>query len=382
MDKLAQDMSTLRDGLEPKWDEVRAARLYQGVGRLRRRRAVQRAAVGGASLAAAALLAVKLALPGAVPEPSSAPLAVAPTQAPSVAPAASDAPAVATHTLRLADGSVASLIGEHSELSILENTTNRVDLRLVAGRAQFDVVKNRSREFVVEAGDYRVTVVGTLFAVEHFERRLEVSVVEGTVRVDGPSGVRMLVAGETASFDANAEQAQLEPPVPANEQAPKLARKKARAGDRPSWRSLSKNGDYDAAYALIAQGTEVDDDPAALMDAADAARLSGHPAGAVKYLERVLREHRSSPVAPLAAFTLGRVFLDHLGQPHRAAESFAVARKLAPTGSLAQDALAREVESLSKGGDEREANLKAKEYLRAYPKGRRVRAVQLYGGIE
>jgi transmembrane sensor len=87
-------------------------------------------------------------------------------------------------------------------------------------------------------------------------------------------------------------------------------------------------------------------------------------------------------VAPLAAFTLGRVYLDHLGQPHRAAESFGLARRLAPAGSLAQDALAREVESLSKGGDEREANVKAKEYLRDYPRGRRLRAVQLYGGIE
>jgi ferric-dicitrate binding protein FerR (iron transport regulator) len=72
---------------------------------------------------------------------------------------------------------VASLIGEHSELSILENTAARVDLKLLAGRAQFDVVKNRARDFVVEAGEYHVTVVGTVFAVEHFERHVEVSVV-------------------------------------------------------------------------------------------------------------------------------------------------------------------------------------------------------------
>jgi len=382
MDKLAQDMSMLRDELEPNWDDERAARLYQGVGRLRRRRAVQRAAIGSASLAAVALLAVKLALPGAVPAPDQMAKAPSAPVQPSAAPVGSTAaPAEAVHTLRLADGSVASLIGEHSELSILENTAARVDLKLLAGRAQFDVVKNRARDFVVEAGEYHVTVVGTVFAVEHFERRVEVSVVEGTVRVEGPAGTRVLTTGEEASFDASGETAKLEQPAPA-EGEPKALRKKARPGDRPSWRSLSKNGDYDAAYALISQGTEVDNDPSALMDAADAARLSGHPAGAVKYLERVLGEHRNSPVAPLAAFTLGRVFLDHLGQPHRAADSFALARRLAPAGSLAQDALAREVESLSKGGDEREANVKAKEYLRDYPKGRRLRAVQLYGGIE
>lgn len=383
MDKLAQDMSMLRDELEPNWDEERAARLYQGVGRLRRRRAVQRAALGSASLAAVALLAVKLALPGATPAPdqmAKAPSVPAQTSAAQVDSTAT-APSEAVHTLRLADGSVASLIGEHSELSILENTATRVDLKLLAGRAQFDVVKNRARDFVVEAGEYHVTVVGTVFAVEHFERHVEVSVVEGTVRVEGPTGTRVLTTGEEASFEASGETAKLEQPAPA-EGGPRALHKKARPGDRPSWRSLSKNGDYDAAYALISQGTEVDNDPAALMDAADAARLSGHPAGAVKYLERVLKEHRNSPVAPLAAFTLGRVYLDHLGQPRSAADSFALARRLAPAGSLAQDALAREVESLSKGGDEREANVKAKEYLRDYPKGRRLRAVQLYGGIE
>jgi transmembrane sensor len=125
----------------------------------------------------------------------------------------------------------------------------------------------------------------------------------------------------------------------------------------------------------------VENDPAVLMDAADAARLSGHPGSAVRYLERVVRDHRRSPVAPLAAFTLGRVYLDQLGQPHRAAEAFQLSRDLAPSGSLAQDALAREVEAHSKGGDAHQAWIRAQEYLKRYPNGRRVRAVQLYGGL-
>jgi transmembrane sensor len=96
----------------------------------------------------------------------------------------------------------------------------------------------------------------------------------------------------------------------------------------------------------------------------------------------VLHQHRSSPVAPLAAFTLGRVYLDRLGQPDKAAESFDLARRLAPSGSLAQDALAREVEALHKGGNAQKAYVQAREYLRLYPNGRRARAVQLYGGLE
>jgi hypothetical protein len=44
--------------------------------------------------------------------------------------------------------------------------------------------------------------------------------------------------------------------------------------------------------------------------------------------------------------------------------------------------LAREVEALSKGGEALDANVRAREYLRRYPQGRRIRAVQRYGGID
>jgi transmembrane sensor len=117
------------------------------------------------------------------------------------------------------------------------------------------------------------------------------------------------------------------------------------------------------------------------MDAADAARLSGHPDASVTYLRKVLRNHRESPVAPLAAFTLGRVLLERLGQPSEAADAFATARSLAPEGSLAQDALAREVEAWSKAGHPHEAYERARLYVENYPRGRRLRAVQLYGGL-
>ena len=147
------------------------------------------------------------------------------------------------------------------------------------------------------------------------------------------------------------------------------------------WRSLSQSGDYDGAYRLLQHST-VEDDSGALLDAADAARLSGHPQAAVMYLRKVLDQHRQTPVAPLAAFTLGRVLLERLGQPSEAADAFATARKLAPSGSLAQDALAREVEALSKAGYPDQAYKRAREYVERFPEGRRLRAVQLYGGLQ
>jgi transmembrane sensor len=122
----------------------------------------------------------------------------------------------------------------------------------------------------------------------------------------------------------------------------------------------------------------VRDDVADLLLAADAARLSDHPAEAVPYLNQVVRAHGSDPRASLASFTLGRVLLDELGRPVEAATAFENARK----GPLAEDALAREVEAWSRGGDTTRARNLAIEYETAYPQGRRSRAVAKFGGLE
>jgi transmembrane sensor len=313
------------------------------------------------------------------------------------------------HRLRLADGSRAELVGGQSELEVTHNTKDRVGLSLVSGRAHFDVVHDPMRSFVVEARPYRVEVIGTVFDVERTADTVGVSVTRGKVRVYGPQGAEDVVAGqlkrwpavvnpssahaaaEPKSVDdpAQAIQAAQEEAAAANDEtsAPdeRVSRPHARSAPKrgnASWRSLSQSGDYEAAFEALRQANDVDNDPAALMDAADAARLSGHAQNAVQYLARVVSEHRKSPVAPLAAFTLGRVYLDKLGQPDKAAEAFETARSLSPNGSLAQDALAREVEALSKGGNAQKAYVRAQDYLKRYPNGRRLRAVQLYGGIE
>jgi transmembrane sensor len=122
--------------------------------------------------------------------------------------------------------------------------------------------------------------------------------------------------------------------------------------------------------------------PADLMLAADVARLSGHSGQAVGPLQQVVSQHAGDPRAPLAAFTLGRVLLDELGRPGQAAGAFAKARRLAPGGALAQDALAREVESLAKAGQAVAARERALEYVQSYPNGLRIQSVRRYGGLE
>jgi transmembrane sensor len=414
MDRLAQDLDLARQELTPDWTPERSARLYAGALQVGRRRTVRR--IGQLSLtavAAAALLALGLRTGGPLAQGSAAGrngasmLATRGDQTVGTRADQTSDKDRSVHTLRLADGSRAELVGEHSELEVTHNTADRIGLRLVAGRAHFEVVHDPMRSFVVEAHPYRVEVIGTIFDVERSESEVGVSVRRGKVRVYGPRGAEDLVAGQIKRFalneptEATAAAAPTAPPVadeaqgsddeagdePSEDQkerVPAHARPRSvkRAATGASWRSLSQSGQYEAAFESLRKSSAVEDDPAALMDAADAARLSGHAQDAVQYLARVVSDHRRSPVAPLAAFTLGRVYLDKLGQPERAAESFGLARALAPNGSMAQDALAREVEALSKGGNAQKAYVRAREYLGLYPNGRRLRAVQLYGGLE
>lgn len=382
MDRLARELELAADELTAEWNDERSARLLDGTHRLGKKRAAQRSARVAVVAIAAAVMVGWFSLHDTTSQDDVI---------------ASDGHS--THTLRLADGSRAELVGAQSELEVTHNSKDRVGLALVAGRAHFEVVHDPLRSFVVEARPYRVEVIGTVFDVERDGREVSVGVTRGKVRVYGPQGAEDVVAGQIKRWPAVvaapvAPAVVPEPAAPAIEDEPAqdgmveehAAKPRARAIKRgaagASWRSLSQSGQYDAAFDALQRTSGVENDPAALMLAADAARLSGHAPSAVQYLVRVMNEHKASPVAPLAAFTLGRVYLDQLGQPDKAADAFQTARALAPNGSLAQDALAREVEALSKGGNAQKAYVRAREYMSQYPNGRRLRAVQLYGGIE
>jgi transmembrane sensor len=148
------------------------------------------------------------------------------------------------------------------------------------------------------------------------------------------------------------------------------------------WVTLAGEKRFGEAYGLLQQVPLGElSDPDDLLLAADVARQAGRPERAVPFLERVVKEHASEVSAQLAGFSLGKVYLDNLGQPALAAQSFATVRAMAPAGGLAQDALAREVEAWSRAGDAARARDGALEYVRLYPHGRRVSAVRDLGGI-
>jgi len=60
------------------------------------------------------------------------------------------------------------------------------NVRLLQGRAVFDVVHDAWRPFVVDAGAGRITVLGTRFQVDREHGQLAVTLVRGSVRIDSP----------------------------------------------------------------------------------------------------------------------------------------------------------------------------------------------------
>jgi transmembrane sensor len=85
--------------------------------------------------------------------------------------------------IRLNDGSVVTL----DTASTIEAafTPAEREVRLLEGQARFDVAPNRSRPFVVIAGDRRITAVGTKFDVEvGAAGLLKVVLIKGRVKVE------------------------------------------------------------------------------------------------------------------------------------------------------------------------------------------------------
>jgi transmembrane sensor len=105
------------------------------------------------------------------------------------------------------------------------------------------------------------------------------------------------------------------------------------------------------------------------------ARLSGHPADAAAPLERIVNHFGSDAQAPLAAFALGRLELDGLGHPGKAAAALQRALALGVPASLREDVRARLVEAYSRGGDREAARAAAEAYRREFPAGRHTAAI-------
>jgi transmembrane sensor len=99
----------------------------------------------------------------------------------------------------LDDGSQVTL--DAQTLLSLAFSERRRDINLDAGAAIFDVAHDPQKPFVVQAGEVRVTAIGTVFEVRHQGRGVRVTCTEGVVTVQSPGQAEQrLRAGEQLIF--------------------------------------------------------------------------------------------------------------------------------------------------------------------------------------
>jgi transmembrane sensor len=311
---------------------------------------------------------------------------------------------IAVRDIALSDGSSIRLSpGTHIEP--LESSGTTFSAIVTQGRADFEVRPGGPRHWVIECGLATVEVIGTSFSCDREPGRLRLAVQHGVVLVRGervPDRARRLLAGESLELAEDARR-----PAPAFEDtfAPPPAvpetsstsgslaieplaemgkredvRTRGRVATARNWRDLAQRGRHGEAFSAL--GTEglrreskhlgVND----LFALADVARLSGHPADAVVPLERILTDFASDARAPLAAFALGRLELDSLGQAQAAVSAFRKAMALGIPSGLREDVRARLVEAYARSGDADAARRAADAYLAEFPRGRHVQAIQ------
>ncbi len=102
--------------------------------------------------------------------------------------------------IRLRDGSMVEM-RQRTELSLSERRSG-VTIRLTAGNVMVQAAKQHSRHLFVDTGDCMVSVVGTVFSVNHGVKGSRVAVVEGEVKVAQGDNVSVLHPGDQVSTSA------------------------------------------------------------------------------------------------------------------------------------------------------------------------------------
>jgi transmembrane sensor len=375
MNDFTRRLERAREQVAVDWTEERQRGVEVAMRARRDRRRMRTRVLAGAASAMVVAAVVGLAWPRAH------------TQGPVAQTSSSPA---RDRTVRLDDGSTIAPRDDAAVVVLRHVTADQVDLELSAGSARLDVVPRAERVVRLETRVAAVETTGGAVTVVMEGERARVSVEQGRARILWGIEEAWLKEGESDVFP-RAPAAPPSPPEVSTEEtspsAPAASVKPAATapqGPTSTWRTQAHDGDFEGAFrALQAAGpTNVRDEPADLLLAADVARLSHHPSDAISPLERVVREHAGDPRAPLAAFTLGRVLLDELGRPAEAAAAFSRAQALGPGGPLEEDALAREVEGWSRAGDANRAHATAERYVSRYPAGRRLRAVKKFGELD
>lgn len=240
------------------------------------------------------------------------------------------------------------------------------------GAARFQVSHDPTRRFVVSAGAVEVVDMGTVFtvALEGKDGKLvRVSVTSGDVEVRvGGQASRPLHAGE--SLTTPEPSVTEDPPQPSV--TDDLPRQPSVTEDPPrkppSWAR-------DTAPEPVSASREGSRTPNAvepvsaksLLAAATAARQVGDASAEAQALDTLRKRFPHDPRGPIAAFELGRIRMDRLGDRPGALEAFRAAIALGPGASLREDAEARVVVLLDQLGDAAGCSGSRDAFLSRYP---------------
>jgi TolA-binding protein len=308
------------------------------------------------------------------------------------------APSDKSIPVTFADGSRLEL-SSGTEAEIHELSTEGARISLGRGKAEMAVIHHEKTRYLLHAGPYQVTVVGTRFTLEwQPERdRFELSLKEGSVVVStdknahakvrmAPSerlviergnwqlspipvvleGGRVSTPAESRTVSittANANAASSTDPTSIHTPPPNPS------NSTPKWLHFGKLGQYNTAYAeaehlniaTLAQSSS----STSLLTLAEVCRFSGHSSDAMMVLTKLRQRFPNTEESAVAAFQLGRLAAN--GQ--QSATWFQSYLRERPQGTLAREATGRLLEALERAGEHVKAVQLAREYLTRYPLG-------------
>ncbi len=298
----------------------------------------------------------------------------------------------------LADGRQELAFSDGSRVTVAPGGRLRVDratavdvaMRLEAGRARFEVKHDPARQFSVMIADFELIDRGTRFEVTRGDDTrpgIEVRVEEGEVELRDPSHrePRRLSAGEwwsnrkpeTPAEPTPQESAARSPALPSEPPAapPSAARGASSASGEPTPLAVLRSpetrgkgsdgvrtgGDLQAARELFERG--------------NSAKLEGRLQEAADAFDVLRMRHRADGHAALAALELGRLRLNHLGDPAGALSALQDAIKLGPRAPFREEAEARMVDAFASLGRGAECARAREQFLARHPRSVHAAAV-------
>jgi TolA-binding protein len=262
-------------------------------------------------------------------------------------------------------------------------TPSAVRLVLERGRVDCDVTHRTGRSFVVLASGVEVHVVGTQFSVatEHDEGsiRVEVRVERGAVEVRSAGHQTEVSRVEAGHSWSRVTKTEALPSASAS--ANPSPSPSANLGPSPSSDSPSSPAASDDSTPSRAPGPAPGpsvaraSDARELLEQASGLWREGRVREAAQAYQTLLSTYPRDPRAGLAAFELGRLRMDRLGDLAGAVRALERAVAQAPGSSFREDALARLVTAYASVHNRAECERARERYLREFPGGVRRRSV-------